>query len=176
MGAFNQPSLSAAQGFPRPTMPAGQRTAQLDARAGEARPKGESRERPEESLLSSGRFRLSPALRGSVTPSSFISAAFPSTTQVLCFFLDARKKRNPSSPCPLAPSCLNTRSCSGFPPSRAESRSGGGWRRACCAFQCRSFHGGSECRYAPAGRCWRCDPRCAPCCGCWPCTRARRTG
>ena len=38
MGAFNQPSLSAAQGFPRPTMPAGQRTAQLDARAGEAIP------------------------------------------------------------------------------------------------------------------------------------------
>ena len=33
-----------------------------------------------------------------VLPSSFISAAFASTTQVLCFFLDSKKKRPFSSP------------------------------------------------------------------------------
>ena len=91
--------------FPRPTMPAGQRTAQLDARAGEARPKGESRERPEESLLSSGRFRLSPATGAHNTAAFQFKSTFLSRrTQVLCFFLDSRKKRNPfvslSSPSP----------------------------------------------------------------------------
>ena len=42
-------------------------------RAGEARPKGESRKRTEESLLSSGRFRLSPATeRGSSAAFQFL--------------------------------------------------------------------------------------------------------
>ena len=95
LGRACQLSQSATPAFRIQLCPAGQRTAQLDARAGEARPKGKSRERPEESLLSSGRFRLSPAMRGSGAPSSFISAAFPSTTQVLWYFLDSRKYRNP---------------------------------------------------------------------------------
>ena len=48
---------------------------------------GESRKRTEESLLSSGRFRLSPATGVARATPSFIPAAFPSTTQVLCYFL-----------------------------------------------------------------------------------------
>ena len=72
-------------------------------RAGEARPKGESRKRTEESLLSSGRFRLSPATGALITAAFQFKSTFLSRrTQVLCFFLDSRKKRNPSSP--LAPS------------------------------------------------------------------------
>ena len=49
--------------------------------------KGESRKRTEESLLSSGRFRLSPATGVARATSSLKPAAFPSTTQVLCYFL-----------------------------------------------------------------------------------------
>ena len=64
---------------------------------------GESRKRPEESLLSSGRFRLSPATGALITAAFQFKSTFLSRrTQVLCFFLDSRKKRNPSSP--LAPS------------------------------------------------------------------------
>ena len=61
LGRTCQLSQSATPAFRIQLCPAGQRTAQLDARAGEARQKGESRKRTEESLLSSGRFRLSPA-------------------------------------------------------------------------------------------------------------------
>ena len=73
LGRTCQLSQSATPAFRIQLCPAGQRTAQLDARAGEARQKGESRKRTEESLLSSGRFRLSPALRSGQGHSLFSS-------------------------------------------------------------------------------------------------------
>ena len=62
---------------------------------------GESRKRTEESLLSSGRFRLSPAT-GWPGPLPVLFNRLSRHTQVLCFFLDSRKKRNPLVPAPLA--------------------------------------------------------------------------
>ena len=60
---------------------------------------GESRRRTEESLLSSGRFRLSPATGAHNTAAfQFNSTFLLRRTQVLCFFLDSRKKRNPFVP------------------------------------------------------------------------------
>ena len=58
---------------------------------------GESKKRTEESLLSSGRFRLSLATghKTAVPPSRFIPAAFTATIQVLWYFLDSRKYRPP---------------------------------------------------------------------------------
>ena len=89
MGAFNQPSLSAAQGFPRPTMPAGQRTAQLDARAGEARPKGKKAEARGRSLLQTGRFKFFPATgsQAPLSPPSFIQSTFTSHAAFFGSFL-----------------------------------------------------------------------------------------
>ena len=60
-------------------------------RAGEARPKGESRKRTEESLLSSGRFRLSPATgtHSPAQPSSLIQSTFTSHTGSLFLSLYA---------------------------------------------------------------------------------------
>ena len=56
-------------------------------RACAARPKGESRKRTEESLLSSGRFRLSPATGASGQGhSQFYFNRLSRHTQVLCFF------------------------------------------------------------------------------------------
>ena len=75
-------------------------------RAGEARPKGESRKRTEESLLSSGRFRLSPAT-GWPGPLPVLFNRLSCHKQVLCFFLDSRKKRTPFVPLvPLVPAPL----------------------------------------------------------------------
>ena len=78
-----------ALGFRTQLSSAGQQTAQLDAGAGEARPKGESRERPEESLLSSGRFRLSPAPQMARATPSLTQAAFTSQTGSLLLSLYA---------------------------------------------------------------------------------------
>ena len=74
-----------------------QRTAQLDARACVARPKGKSEGMTGRSLLQTRQRKIFPAMGHTATlPVCFIPAAFPSTTQVLCFFLDSRKKRPPS--------------------------------------------------------------------------------
>ena len=81
-----QLSLTAAQWFPNHSTPpwhADRRSAQ----GWRSQTKGESRKRTEESLLSSGRFRLSPATGVARATSSLKPAAFPSTTQVLCYFL-----------------------------------------------------------------------------------------
>ena len=58
-------------------------------RAGEARPKGESRKRTEESLLSSGRFRLSPAtgLEGGSAAFQLYSIGFHVTHRFFGTFL-----------------------------------------------------------------------------------------
>ena len=64
--------------------------------------KGESRKRTEESLLSSGRFRLSPAT-GWPGPLPVLFNRLSRHKQVLCFFLDSRKKRTPFIPLVPAP-------------------------------------------------------------------------
>ena len=67
---------------------------------------GESRKRTEESLLSSGRFRLSPAT-GWPGPLPVLFNRLSRHKQVLCFFLDSRKKRTPFVPLvPLVPAPL----------------------------------------------------------------------
>ena len=70
-------------------------------RAGEARPKGESRKRTEESLLSSGRFRLSPATGGRQCRLPVLSAWLLRRTQLsLVLSWAPRKYRFPRSPRP----------------------------------------------------------------------------
>ena len=60
---------------------------------------GGKMKRTEESLLSSGRFRLSPATGALITAAFQFKSTFLSRrTQVLCFFLDSRKYRPSSSP------------------------------------------------------------------------------
>ena len=87
-----------------PTTPPWQRTAQLDARACAARPWGKAGN--EQSLLSSGRFRLSPAT-GWPGPLPVLFNRLSRHKQVLCFFLDSRKKRTPFVPLvPLVPAPL----------------------------------------------------------------------
>ena len=98
---FAQLSLIAAQNSRTQLCPRG--TPMQSAQGWRSQTKGESRKRTEESLLSSGRFRLSPATGAHNTAAFQFKSTFLSRrTQVLCFFLDSRKKRNPSSP--LAPS------------------------------------------------------------------------
>ena len=88
--------LPAASNFRAQPSHPWQRTAQLDARACVARPKGKSEGMTGRSLLQTRQRKIFPATGAAVPPSCFILAAFPSTTQVLCFFLDSRKKRPPS--------------------------------------------------------------------------------
>ena len=70
--------------------------------------KGESRKRTEESLLSSGRFRLSPATGTylQAPPSSFINLTFTSQRSLLWYFLGLQESTvlPVSSPSPPAPS------------------------------------------------------------------------
>ena len=68
------------------TQPRPRGTLMQSAQVWRSQTKGESRKRTEESLLSSGRFRLSPATGVARATSSLKPAAFPSTTQVLCYF------------------------------------------------------------------------------------------
>ena len=89
---------------------------------------GESRKRTEESLLSSGRFRLSPAT-GWPGPLPVLFNRLSRHKQVLCFFLDSRKKRNPFVPLHPPRSCPLSCSSGSAPRSGAKG----------CAF--------------PAGRC-----------------------
>ena len=114
LGCSCQLSSSIAQHFRTHSPPPRQRTAQLDGRAGEARPE-------EESLLSSGRFKFFPAA-GHARSQLFCPPIPPNQLsrrkQVLCFFLDARKKRSPRI---LHPSLLP------HPQSNALLQ---GWRRA----------------------------------------------
>ena len=85
-GRSLQLSLIAAQDFPYPTT-APWHADRRSAQGVRSTTKGESRKRTEESLLSSGRFRLSPATGVARATSSLKPAAFPSTTQVLYYFL-----------------------------------------------------------------------------------------
>ena len=89
---------------------------------------GESRKRTEESLLSSGRFRLSPAT-GWPGPLPVLFNRLSCHKQVLCFFLDSRKKRTPFVPLRPPRSCPLSCSSGSAPRSGAKG----------CAF--------------PAGRC-----------------------
>ena len=85
---------SRTQPCPRGTLIADQ------CRAGEARPRGKSEGLTGRSLLQTGQHKVFTCHGGRVaraTP-SLKPAAFPSTTQVLCFFLDSRKERTPSPP------------------------------------------------------------------------------
>ena len=71
---------------------------------------GESRKRTEESLLSSGRFRLSPATGWGGRWQGPLPVLFNRLSrhkQVLCFFLDSRKKRTPFVPLVPAPSAAH---------------------------------------------------------------------
>ena len=106
LGRTCQLSQSATPAFRIQLCPAGQRTAQLDARAGEARQKGESRKRTEESLLSSGRFRLSPATGWPGPLPVFIQLTFTSHAAFFGTFLGAKKVPYPPVP-PYSLICQN---------------------------------------------------------------------
>ena len=88
--------------FPRPTMPAGQRTAQLDARAGEARPKGK---------YSRGRMALAPIRARRIFPATGAhSPALPSNSNPTFFHVTHRffvtfltQERNVTPPFPRPP-------------------------------------------------------------------------
>ena len=88
--------------IPRPTMPAGQRTAQLDARAGEARPKGK---------YSRGRMALAPIRARRIFPATGAhSPALPSTSNPTFFHVTHRffvsfltQERNVTPPFPRPP-------------------------------------------------------------------------
>ena len=89
LGCSCQLSSSIAQHFRTHSPPPRQRTAQLDGRAGEARPGGKMQKRTEESLLSSGRFKFFPAA-GHARSQLFCPPIPPNQLsrrkQVLCFF------------------------------------------------------------------------------------------
>ena len=98
LGCSCQLSSSIAQHSHTQSPPPRQRTAQLDGRAGEARPEGKNAGMTGRSLLQTRQRKFFPAA-GHARSQLFCPPIPPNQLsrrkQVLCFFLDSRKKRSP---------------------------------------------------------------------------------
>ena len=84
---------------PRPSTAPAAADSEAGRRAGEARPKGKSRKRTEESSLSSGRFRLFPAAGRPGPPSHSTQSAFTAKHRFFVSFL-AQERNVPLPPVP----------------------------------------------------------------------------